>query len=117
MAMANPFSHFQSRYWIFGGFSLTSFGVGIVYFWLSQLNWLPWPQTDPLSTPVLFIGVFGILCAALYRHCRRIGLRLADIFGPFPVRFAWWYLVLLVISILLFSFSSFVIVFYPRVST
>jgi membrane protease YdiL (CAAX protease family) len=113
MAMSNPFSALKSRYFIFGVFTASSLIVGTTYGLLSLAQVLPWPHADPIGTPLLFVVIFGILCGTLYAGCRRFNLRLRYLFGPPLVRLPWWYLLVLVVCVLLFSFSSFSLIFYP----
>jgi uncharacterized protein len=132
MATSNPFLQLQSRYVIFGVFISSSIAIGFLYGLLSKLDFLPWPANDPIEVPVLFIAIFCVLCTALYSQGRRLALRFDYLFGDLrllganqsiyhrsllgtlgaivkPILF----LLLLVASVLLFSFSSFWLMFYP----
>lgn len=113
MAMSNPFHALKSRYFVFAGFALISVVVGTIYSLLSLAHVLPWPYEDPISTPLLFVVSFCLLCGLIYGGCRWNHLRLGPLFGPPPLGLPWWYLLLLVSSVLLFSYSSFALIFYP----
>jgi uncharacterized protein len=132
MATSNPFLHLKSRYTIFGVYIISSIFMGLLYGLLSNLHLLPWPANDPIGILVLFIAIFCVLCSALYWQGRRLGVRFDYLFGdlrllganqPFRSRSLLsaistvlgpiFFLLLLVISVLLFSFSSFRLMFYP----
>lgn len=108
----NPFEVLKFRTHVLVTFILSNLLVGTVYAVLEYKQWLPWPLHDKLWLPVQFMMIFGLVCAILLATGRRAGLQLNRLFGP-PPRFPWAYGLLLISSMLIFSFSSFLVLFYP----
>ncbi|MEM1238741.1 MAG: type II CAAX endopeptidase family protein [Cyanobacteria bacterium P01_H01_bin.26] len=108
----NPFEILKFRTHVLVTFIVSNLLVGTVYAVLEYQQLLPWPLNDKLWIPVQFMLIFGLVCAVLFATGRRAGLQLARLFGP-PPRFPWAYGFLLISSVLIFSFSSFLLLFYP----
>lgn len=108
----NPFEVLKFRTHVFVAFIVSNLLVGTVYAVLEYQRLLPWPLHDKLWIPVQFMMIFGLVCGVLLTAGRRAGLRLSRLFGP-PPRFPWAYGILLISSMLIFSFSSFLLLFYP----
>ena len=108
----NPFEVLKFRTHVLVAFILSNLLVGIVYGFLDYQQLLPWPPRDQLWMPIQFMIIFGLVCGVLLTTGRQAGLQLARVFGP-PPRFPWAYGTLLIISMLIFSFSSFLLLFYP----
>lgn len=108
----NPFEVLKFRTHVFIAFIVSNLLVSIVYVVLDAQQLLPWPLNDKLWIPVQFMMIFGLLCGVLLTTGHRAGLQLARLFGP-PPRFPWGYGTLLISSMLIFSFSSFLLLFYP----
>lgn len=113
MAMSNPFLALKSRYFVFGVFFVSSVAIGVLYALLRFAPGLSWLETDPIKDPLTFILIFSSLCGILWVSGGRMGLRQKALFGALLPRFSLGYLLLLVISSLLFSYGSFLVVFYP----
>ncbi|EKV00794.1 putative metal-dependent membrane protease [Leptolyngbya sp. PCC 7375] len=108
----NPFEVLKFRTHVLVAFIISNLLVGIIYGILDYQRLLPWPLNDKLWIPVQFIIIFGLVCAVLLTTGQRAGLQLTRLFGP-PPRFPWAYGILLISSMLIFSFSSFLLLFYP----
>ncbi len=108
----NPFEVLKFRSHVLVAFVISNLLVGVLYGVLEYQQLLPWPLHDKLWMPVQFMMIFGLVCGVLLTTGRRAGLRLARLFGP-PPRFPWAYGILLISSMLIFSFSSFLLLFYP----
>ena len=108
----NPFEVLKFRTHVLVAFILSNLLVGIVYGVLDYQRLLPWPLSDRLWMPIQFMLIFGLVCGVLLTAGYRAGLRLTRVFGP-PPRFPWAYGILLIVSMLIFSFSSFLLLFYP----
>ncbi|ESA32381.1 abortive infection protein [Leptolyngbya sp. Heron Island J] len=108
----NPFEVLKFRTHVLVAFIISNLLVGIVYGVLEYQQLLPWPLSDRLWMPIQFMIIFGLVCGVLLTTGRRAGLRLTRVFGP-PPRFPWAYGILLIASMLIFSFSSFLLLFYP----
>ncbi|MEL6937205.1 MAG: type II CAAX endopeptidase family protein, partial [Cyanobacteria bacterium J06607_17] len=108
----NPFEILKFRTHVLVTFIVSNLLVGTVYAVLEYQQLLPWPLHDKLWMPVQFMMIFGLVCVVLLATGRRAGLRLTRLFGP-PPRFPWAYGLLLISSMLIFSFSSFLLLFYP----
>lgn len=112
MSSHNPFAALKFRYHILSAFVLINVAVLGIYIVLGYRQWLPWSLNDQLWIPLQFIATFGLLCITLWLCGRRAGLELTRVFGPAP-NFSVPYGLLLTLSILIFSLSSFLLVFYP----
>ncbi|MEL6777732.1 MAG: CPBP family intramembrane glutamic endopeptidase [Cyanobacteria bacterium J06597_16] len=132
----NPFLIFQSRYWVLGTYLIASVVLGLLYGFLSWFSVVPTPSEDPISVPILSIGIWAILAGIIVLVGQHKGLRLGPLFGPFlgrallrspreaqravrmrlecdrVSRFSLPYAGLLVASLLIFSLGSFSVVFY-----
>ncbi len=108
----NPFEVIKFRTHVFVAFILSNLLVGIVYGVLEYQQLLPWPLDDQLWMPVQFMMIFGLVCVVLIVSGSQAGLQFPRLFGP-PPRFPWAYGILLISSMLIFSFSSFLLLFYP----
>ena len=108
----NPFEVLKFRTHVLIAFIASNLLVGAIYGVLEYQQLLPWPLQDKLWLPVQFMMIFGLVCAVLIATGHYAGLRLTRLFGPRP-RFPWAYGLLLIISMLIFSFSSFLLLFYP----
>lgn len=108
----NPFEVLKFRTHVLVAFIISNLLVGAVCGVLEYRQLLPWPLHDKLWMPVQFMLVFGLVCSVLIMTGQRVGLRLTRLFGPSP-RFPLPYGLLLIVSMLIFSFSSFLLLFYP----
>ena len=108
----NPFEVLKFRTHVLVAFIVSNLLVGVVHGVLGYQQLLPWPLHDKLWIPVQFMLIFGLVCGVLLTAGHRAGLRLTRLFGP-PPRFPWAYGILLITSMLIFSFSSFLLLFYP----
>ncbi|MEO0455790.1 MAG: CPBP family intramembrane glutamic endopeptidase [Cyanobacteria bacterium P01_A01_bin.114] len=111
--MPNPFLALKSRYFVFGVFFVSSVVIGLLYTLLLLVPNLAWFQDDPIKDPITFILIFSSLCSILWLRGRRVGLQPRNLFGALLPRFSIIYLLLLVVSGWLFSYGSFLVVFYP----
>ena len=109
----NPFLSLQSRYLVLGAYLISSVAVGLGYAYLGQYQLLPWAWDDPLSMPVLSIAIWLVVVGTILSVGQGHGLRVGHVFGRrLPQNFSWSYVLLLVISVLMFSMGSFSVVFY-----
>ncbi len=134
----NPFTTFQSRYWVLGAFLVVSVAVGALYSLLELFSLLPSRQEDAIATPIMTIAVWTLLATAIGWEGTKQGLRAQPLFGKFwrfwrlgkvkqskePLlghsngrnqpqsRLSLLYAGLLVMSLLIFSLGSFSIIFY-----
>jgi len=109
---SNPFSLLQTRYLVLGTYLIASAIVGFGYAFLGRYNILPWDWEDPISMPILSIGIWAVLVGVILWAGREYGLQLPRLFGRKIPRFSIFYAGLLVLSLLIFSMGSFSVVFY-----
>ena len=112
----NPFLALRSRYLVLGTFLVASLAVGSLYALLGEWQLLPPSDEDPISNPILTIGVLTIMGGAILWVGRGQGLRVdplfGQIFGRGVLRFSIFYGLLLVASLLLFSLGISSVVYY-----
>ncbi|MGD1898246.1 MAG: lysostaphin resistance A-like protein [Phormidesmis sp.] len=108
----NPFSTLLSRYLVLGSYLIASAVIGLGYAYMGQYQLLPWPWDDPLSMPVLSIAIWLVVVGVILSVGHSHGLRLWDVIGRRLPQFSWLYLMLLVVSLLMFSMGSFSVVFF-----
>lgn len=108
----NPFASLQSRYLVLGTYLIASVAVGLGYAYLGRYQLLPWPFEDPLSMPILSIAIWLAVVGAILGVGQAQGLKLGLVFGQGSPNFSWPYILLLVLSLLMFSMGSFSVVFY-----
>lgn len=118
--ISNPFLALQSRYLVLGTFLVASLAVGSLYALLGEWQLLPPSNEDPISNPILTIGVLTVMGSAILWVGRGQGLKVDPLFGPLfgqtsrrsVHRFSIFYGLLLVASLLLFSLGISSVVFY-----
>ncbi len=136
--LKNPFTTFQSRYWVLAAFLVVSAAVGALYSLLEFFSLLPNRQEDALATPIMTIAVWTLLASVIGWEGTRQGLKVQPLFGRFwrfwrfgqrnrskeqlqgqsksqsppQARLSLLYAGLLVMSLLIFSLGSFSIIFY-----
>ncbi|MGB3299434.1 MAG: type II CAAX endopeptidase family protein [Phormidesmis sp.] len=109
---SNPFLKIKSRYLVLGTFLVASLAIGSLYALLAQWQWLPLSGDDPISTPILTIGVLTVMGSVVLWVGQGQGLKVACLFGRRSPRFSVVYGLLLVASLLLFSLGISSVVFY-----
>jgi membrane protease YdiL (CAAX protease family) len=67
---------------------------------------------DELMTPIIYILVFGLLCLWVLADFNRLGINLNYVIGRIPNNQTWLPLVGLVIVMLVFSISAYLVSFY-----
>lgn len=67
---------------------------------------------DQLMTPILYILVFGLLCLWVLADFNRLGINLNYVIGRLPNNQRWLPLVGLVLMMLVFSISAYLVSFY-----
>ena len=115
-SISNPFLALRSRYLVLGTFLVASLAVGSLYALLGDWQLLPPSGEDPISSPILTIGVLTVMGSAILWVGRGQGLKVdplfGQIFGRGVLRFSIFYGLLLVASLLLFSLGISSVVFY-----
>lgn len=102
----NPFLSLKARL-VVVSFFVISLGLALIFGTLGALELLPIQGDDPLVAPILYSLIFLGLCGSILLAARRVPLRLAALFGPWPVRLAWVQLLWLVGGLFLFSLGAF----------
>ncbi len=115
-SISNPFLALRSRYLVLGTFLVASLAVGSLHALLGEWQLLPISGDDPISTPILTIGVLTVMGGAIVWVGRGQGLKVDALFGQIFARgiprFAIFYGLLLVASLLLFSLGISAVIFY-----
>ncbi|MBW4562578.1 MAG: CPBP family intramembrane metalloprotease [Mojavia pulchra JT2-VF2] len=105
----NPFLQLKVRNLVLRGFLLTmSLGIGLGL--VQGITGLKFP--NQVTTLILYILIFGLLCLWELANFNRLGINLKYVVGSLPNRHKWLPIVGLVILIIIFSLSAYLVSFY-----
>ncbi|MEM6590733.1 MAG: type II CAAX endopeptidase family protein [Cyanobacteria bacterium P01_C01_bin.73] len=110
MVQVNPFKRLKTRLLLMAFIAIGA-AAGLLLSILDALGVLPFGTDDPLLIPLIYILVFGGVCATVLWQGRP-NLRLSALMGNFPGRFSWPFGTALTVCLLMFSMGAFQVSYY-----
>jgi membrane protease YdiL (CAAX protease family) len=104
--LKNPFLTLKARLVVLVFFAI-SIGLALVFGVLGTLGLLPLQLNDPIVAPLLYSLIFGGLCLLVMMVARRPPIHLGDLVGRWPPHLTGGSLMVVVVSVFLFSLGAF----------